>query len=161
MPPQTKPLPVKDLSLDLGNFRTVKQADERSAIDAMISTSPDRFWALTGSLLDTGYLPTDNVIVIRGTGSTLTVKEGNRRIAALKLIHKIHPLSAFDDVPQDIADRIKGVKAAWRKENADVPCAIYDAADAAIVDKIVTLAHGVSARLKPRKSELWSTDSSF
>jgi hypothetical protein len=76
MPPQTKPVPVKDLFLDLGNFRTVKQPNERSAIDAMISTSPDRFWALTGSLLDTGYLPTDNIIVIRGGGSTLTVKEG-------------------------------------------------------------------------------------
>jgi hypothetical protein len=141
MPPQTKSVPVKDLSLDLSNFRTVKQPNERSAIDAMISTSPDRFWALTGSLLDTGYLPTDNIIVIRGGGNTLTVKEGNRRIAALKLIHKVHPLSAFE-VPQDIADRIKGVKAAWRKDNADVPCAIYDAGDAAIVDRIVTLAHG-------------------
>jgi len=141
MPPQTKSVPIKDLSLDLGNFRTVKQPNERSAIDAMISTSPDRFWALTASLLDTGYLPTDNIIVIRGAGSTLTVKEGNRRIAALKLIHKVHPLSAFE-VPEDIADRIKGVKASWRKDNADVPCAIYDAADAAIVDKIVTLAHG-------------------
>src|SRR5262249_10694694 len=38
--------------------------------------------------------------------------------------------------------RIKDVKAAWRKDNDEVPCAIYDAADAAIVDKIVTLAHG-------------------
>jgi hypothetical protein len=141
MPPQTKSIPIRDLSLDLGNFRTVKQADERSAIDAMISTSPDRFWALTGSLLDSGYLPTDNIIVLRDGTKNLTVKEGNRRIAALKLIHKFQPLSAFE-VPQDIADRIKGVSAAWRRENAEVPCAIYAAADAATVDKIVTLAHG-------------------
>lgn len=61
--PQTKPVPIKDLALDLGNFRTVKQPTERAAIDAMISTSPDRFWALTGSLLDSGYLPTESVIV--------------------------------------------------------------------------------------------------
>ena len=141
MPPQTKSVPIKDLSLDLGNFRTVKQADENSAIDAMILTSPDRFWALTGSLLDSGYLPTDNIIVLRGGAQRLIVKEGNRRIAALKLIHKIQPLSSFE-VPQDIADRIKGVTAAWRRENVEVPCAIYDAADGAIVDKIVTLAHG-------------------
>lgn len=139
--PQTKPIAVKALSLDFGNFRTVKQVDERSAIDAMISTSPDRFWALTGSLLDSGYLPTDNIIVLRNGPRTLTVKEGNRRIAALKLIHKIQPLSAFD-VPDDIANRIKGVTAGWRKENAEVPCAIYDVDDAVTVDKIVTLAHG-------------------
>ena len=141
MPPQTKSVPINDLSLDLGNFRTVKQSDERAAIDAMISTSPDRFWALTGSLLDSGYLPTDNIIVLRDGAKTLTVKEGNRRVAAMKLIHKIQPVSAFE-VPQDIADRIKGVTAAWRKENGEVPCAIYDAAASATVDKIVTLAHG-------------------
>lgn len=141
MPPQTKSVPIKDLSLDLGNFRTVKQADERSAIDAMISTSPDRFWALTGSLLDSGYLPTDNIIVLRDGARILTVKEGNRRIAAMKLTHKIQPLSTFE-VPQNIADRIKGVTAAWRRDNAEVPCAIYNVGDAAIVDKIVTLAHG-------------------
>ena len=143
--PQTKPVPVKDLALDLGNFRTVKQADERSAIDAMISTSPDRFWALTASLLDSGYLPTDNIIVLRNGPRALTVKEGNRRIAALKLIHKIHPLADFE-VPDDVANRIKGVTAAWRKENAEVPCAIYDVGDAATVDKIVTLAHGKGER---------------
>jgi hypothetical protein len=139
--PQTKLVPVKDLALDLGNFRTVKQADERSAIEAMISTSPDRFWALTASLLDSGYLPTDNIIVLQSGPRTLTVKEGNRRIAALKLIHKIQPLSAFD-VPDDLANRIKGVTAAWRQENAEIPCAIYNVGDAATVDKIVTLAHG-------------------
>jgi hypothetical protein len=141
MPPETKSVPIRDLSLDLANFRTVKQSDERAAIDAMISTSPDRFWALTGSLLDSGYLPTDNIIVLRDGAKTLTVREGNRRIAALKLIHKIQPLSAFE-VPQDIADRIKGVTAAWRKENSEVPCAIYDGAASSVVDKIVTLAHG-------------------
>src|SRR5438034_9388262 len=114
--PQTKLVPIKDLVLDLGNFRTVKQADERSAIEAMISTSPDRFWALTGSLLDSGYLLTDNIIVLRTAANKLTVKEGNRRIAALKLIHKMQPLSGFD-VPDDLASRIKSVTAVWRREN--------------------------------------------
>lgn len=143
--PQTKQVAVKGLSLDLGNFRTVKQADERSAIDAMISTSPDRFWALTESLLDDGYLPTESVIVLRDSARKLTVKEGNRRVAALKLIHKIHPASGFD-IPDEIASRIKAVTAAWRRENASVPCTVYDVGDAATVDKIVTLAHGKGER---------------
>lgn len=138
--PQTKPVPVKDLALDLGNFRTVKQPTERAAIDAMISTSPDRFWALTGSLLDSGYLPTESVIVLRD-GKKLTVKEGNRRVAVLKLIHKVQPLAGLD-VPDAVADRIKAVTAAWRRDNDTVPCTIYDVGDAATVDKIVTLAHG-------------------
>ena len=138
--PQTKPVPIKDLALDLSNFRTVKQPTERAAIDAMISTSPDRFWALTGSLLDSGYLPTESVIVLRD-GKQLTVKEGNRRVAALKLIHKIQPLAGLD-VPDVVADRIKATTAGWRRDNDTVPCTIYDVGDAATVDKIVTLAHG-------------------
>jgi len=138
---QTKLVAVKDLSLDLGNFRTVKQPDERSAIDAMISTSPDRFWALTESLLDDGYLPTESVIVLRDGARRLTVKEGNRRVAALKLVHKIHPLSGLD-VPDEIANRIKAVTISWRRENSSVPCTVYDVGDAETVDRIVTLAHG-------------------
>lgn len=140
--PQTRPVPVRDLTLDLGNYRTVQQADEKAAVEAMISTSPDRFWALTESLLQDGYLPTESVIVLRnGSPGKLTVKEGNRRVAALKLIHKLLPLSAFT-VPDNIAAQIKAVPSAWRSDNKSVPCTIYEPADAATVDRIVTLAHG-------------------
>lgn len=69
------------------------------------------------------------------------MKEGNRRVAALKLIHKVQSLAALD-VPDAVADRIKAVTAAWRRANDTVPCTIYDVGDAATVDKIVTLAHG-------------------
>lgn len=63
--PETKQVAVKDLTLDLANFRTVRQASETTALHAMISTSPDRFWALTDSLLQDGYLPTESIIVLR------------------------------------------------------------------------------------------------
>lgn len=140
--PETKPVAVKDLTLDLQNYRTVRQADEKAAVEAMISTSPDRFWALTESLLQDGYLPTESVIVLRnGAVGKLTVREGNRRVAALKLIHKILPLSAFT-VPDNIATQIKSVSSSWRADNNAVPCTIYDPDDAATVDRIVTLAHG-------------------
>ena len=140
--PETRPVPVKDLALDLGNYRTVRQPGETAAVDAMISTSPDRFWALAESLLEDGYLPTESVIVLRdGVGGKLTVKEGNRRVAALKLIQALLPLSAFT-VPDNIAAQIKSVSSSWRTANKAVPCTIYDSADADTVDRIVTLAHG-------------------
>jgi len=41
------------------------------------------------SLLDDGYSPTENIIVLDNTDH-LVVKEGNRRIAALKLILGLH-----------------------------------------------------------------------
>lgn len=141
--PETRPVPVKDLTLDLGNYRTVRQASEVSAVEAMISTSPDRFWALTESLLQDGYLPTESVIVLRDgpASGKLTVKEGNRRVAALKLIHGLLPLTQLS-VPDAITARIGAVSAAWRGDNNAVPCTIYEPADAATVDRIVTLAHG-------------------
>ena len=54
--PETKAVRVSTLTLDLRNFRTIPQSNEKSALEAMISTSPDRFWALTDSLLQDGYL---------------------------------------------------------------------------------------------------------
>lgn len=134
---------VSDLSLDLNNFRTVPQTDEVSAVHAMISSSPDRFWALTASLLEDGYLPTESIIVLRdGSNDTrMVVKEGNRRIAALKLAHKLLSLAHFGP-PENIATQIASLRESWRRENKSVPCTIYDAVDSAKVDRIVSLAHG-------------------
>ncbi|MPZ16668.1 MAG: hypothetical protein GEV06_01950 [Luteitalea sp.] len=140
--PQTKLVRVSELALDLHNYRTISQPDEQTAIEAIISTSPDRFWALTDSLLQDGYLPTESVIVLRGNKPrVLSVREGNRRVAALKLIHGILPLNGFT-VPDDIRRAIKAVSADWRRQNAEVPCTIYEPTDAQTVDRIVTLAHG-------------------
>ncbi len=141
--PETKPVAVKDLVLDLANFRTVHQASETDAIQAMISTSPDRFWALTDSLVQDGYLPTESIIALRtGPGrSMLIVKEGNRRIAALKLLLKILPLDGLD-VPDDTVSVLNALPPEWRRDNAAVPCTIYEAIDASTVDRIVRLAHG-------------------
>ena len=141
--PKTRPVPVKDLALDLGNYRTVRQDSEVSAVEAMISTSPDRFWALTESLLQDGYLPTESVIVLRNGPALgeLTVKEGNRRVAALKLIHGLLPLTGLS-VPDGITAQIAAISAAWRRDNKAVPCTIYAPADAATDERIVTLAHG-------------------
>ncbi len=141
--PETTRVAVKDLTLDLTNFRTARQASETTALHAMISTSPDRFWALTDSLLQDGYLPTESIIVLRAgpEQSMLIVKEGNRRVAALKLLLKLLPLDGLE-VPESIVTALKAVSPAWLNDNATVPCTIYDVSDAALVDRIVRLAHG-------------------
>jgi hypothetical protein len=138
--PTTKPIAVKELILDLNNFRTVPQSNETDAIKAMISIAPDRFWALAESLLDGGYLPTENIIVLKTTKGMI-VKEGNRRIGALKLIFgdiKRHGMN----VPENVETKIKIVSTEWKSKNTQVSCAIYDSAEEDVVDKIVTLAHG-------------------
>lgn len=141
----TKNLPVKDLRLDLKNFRTVPQKDELKALHTMISINPDRFWALTESLLETGYLPTENVIVLEDKKGVLHVREGNRRIGALKLAFK-HLSSTGLSIPKHIDDKLKTISADWKKANAEVPCAVYEEKEEALVDKIITLAHGKGAQ---------------
>ncbi|MGJ7538386.1 MULTISPECIES: hypothetical protein [unclassified Variovorax] len=134
---------IQELTLDLRNYRTVAQTKEVQAIQAMISVSPDRFWALVESLLDDGYLPTENIIVIKavGTDAPKIVREGNRRIAGLKLIHGFLPKVGIT-VPSEIAKRIKVVTDEWKQDNLTVPCVIYESKEANVVDRIVTLTHG-------------------
>lgn len=141
--PKNASTDIQELTLDLRNYRTVAQTKEVQAIQAMISVSPDRFWALVDSLLDDGYLPTENVIVSKGAGadSPKIVREGNRRIAGLKLIHGLLPKAGIT-VPPEIAAKIKAVTEEWKQANLAVPCVIYGPKEAEVVDRIVTLTHG-------------------
>jgi hypothetical protein len=134
-------LPVCDLSIDLTNFRTVTQGNDHDAIRAMIAISPSFFWGLMESLLDDGYLPTENILVLETSSGERVVKEGNRRVAALKIALGIVDVSDMD-FPPAIAKRIATLPAEWIAANSLVPCTVYQPADSALVDKIVTLTHG-------------------
>ena len=135
--PKSKHEKVELLRLDLKNFRTVHQPDEEHAINALIGIEPDWFWALMESLLDDGYSPTENIIVL-DNGDQLVVKEGNRRISALKLILGIYKNI---DVPENIQQRIQSLPPRWKKENQQVPCAVYAKPESALVDKLVSRTH--------------------
>src|SRR5437773_2073700 len=136
----TKALAVKDLALDLHNFRTIPQPDETKAIHALIAIEPDWYWALMESLLADGYLPTENIIVL-DNGPQLIVKEGNRRISALKVIHGFVS-AAQVDLPSHIRQAITDLSLEWKAANLCVPCAVYETSEAPLVDKIVALIHG-------------------
>jgi hypothetical protein len=145
--PVSQPVAVKKLKLDLENYRTTKQADERQAVEAIIAINPDWFWALVESLLDSGYLPTENMLVLESGGVRvkMIVREGNRRLAALKLIHGLIASDTLP-VPSNIADRIANVSAAWKKANLTVPCVVYEQAEVDVVNRIRSLTHGKGER---------------
>jgi hypothetical protein len=138
--PTTSQIEVSKLKLDLKNFRTVPQKNEVDAIKAMISIKPDRFYAVMESIIEDGYLLTENIIVLND-GTDNIVKEGNRRIAALKLIHGHYKLSDFG-LPTSITDSISKIDAKWKTENLKVPCTVFSIKEADKVDRVVTLAHG-------------------
>jgi len=138
--PTTSQIEVSKLKLDLKNFRTVPQKKESDAIKAMISIKPDRFFAVMESIIQDGYLPTENIIVLNN-GTDNIVKEGNRRIAALKLIHGHYKLSDFG-LPASIIENINKLDTTWKTENLEVPCTVFTLEEEDKVDKVVTLAHG-------------------
>ncbi len=95
--------------------------------------------------MDDGYLPTENVLVQRtgnGTKAVLTVKEGNRRVSALKIIHGLIATKDLS-VPANILQRIATVATpAWKKANLNVPCVVYGPEEADVANRIRSLTHG-------------------
>lgn len=138
-------LSVRKLKLDLSNYRILPQKSEATAIHALIALAPDKFWAVCKSLVEDGYLATENIIVLREGGKDI-VKEGNRRIAALKLL-----LGYVKSSDIDLPSELTKLPAGWKTRNRTVPCLVYGPSDRAVVDKIVSLTHGkaqTAARLK-------------
>lgn len=136
---------VEDLLLDPANYRILAQPNQESTLRALVAVNPDRFWGLAASLLESGYLPTENVIVLRiakpeGT-ERLVVREGNRRVGALKLILGLADTSDFS-VPPDVLEQVRSVDARWKADNSTVPCTVYEEAEAPTVTRIVSLVHG-------------------
>jgi hypothetical protein len=59
----------------------------------------------------------------------------------MKIIHGIVPAQEFS-LPSHISEKISSLNREWKKLNAEVPCTIYAAHEAAAADRIVTLTHG-------------------
>lgn len=137
--PRTELIDIKELSLDLKNPRTIPQPSEGKAIETMISISPERFSAVMESILDDGYLTTENIIVLEDDGK-YTVKEGNRRIAILKIIHGILDKNAYA-IPPELKTRIDKLTPEWLAENRKISCCVYSPEEAHIANKIVNLTH--------------------
>lgn len=145
-------LEVKKLSLDLKNFRTVPQKNELKAIKAMISISPDRFFAVMESIIDLGYTPTENIIIFEDNSKNI-VKEGNRRVACLKIILGHYKVSEFN-IPSSLEIIISKLNTNWKKENSHVPCIIFSKGEEDKADHVVSLTHGKGEKANREK---WSS----
>lgn len=149
---KAKEIEIKKLNLDLKNFRTTPQKNEEDAINAMISIKPERFYAIIDSIIEDGYLPTENILVLNDN-RLLIVREGNRRIAAMKLIHGIYDVDKFP-LPTSIKDKISKLDATWKTANKEVPCSIYELNEADKVERIVALSH---AKGEKASRDPWSS----
>lgn len=135
--------PVASLSLDLSNFRHLPQSTEAEAVKAIIAIDQDRFWALAKSLLDDGYHTNESILLLKTSKGekVLTVKEGNRRIAAIKLILGILKVKDLD-IPANVQADIKGITKERKDDLTAVPCLVYESTEMAVLDRILTRIHG-------------------
>lgn len=76
---------VADLMLDVGNPRHETVRGQREAIQALLDDG-DKMVALARDIAANGLSPLDVFLVVPGRADLFTVLEGNRRIAALKLL---------------------------------------------------------------------------
>ncbi|MET7777885.1 hypothetical protein ABZU94_28815 [Streptomyces mirabilis] len=81
---------VASLTLDEINPRHAKQtASLEESIAALLEKGPDKLLRLARDIMQHGVNPTELVVVMTD-GDRNIVLEGNRRVAALKLLHKPH-----------------------------------------------------------------------
>jgi hypothetical protein len=142
--PNKTDIPVQNLALDLSNFRTIPQANELNSIHAMMAPKLDYFFGLMESLLDNGYLPTENILVLETIEDGISqyiVKEGNRRIGALKLIYGYIPRDEVA-IPANLLKKIDNISADWKTANLQVPCVVYAVEETTTADFVVALTHG-------------------
>lgn len=139
---------IEDLHLDLKNFRTPEQSSQEDAVRALIEVGEVRFWGLFESLREDGYTPTEIIIVIQ-TAKGKVVKEGNRRIACMKLLHG---LLTIDSLPIRRLKEIALMGSDWKDQNKTVPCLVYEEAELDIVNRLVSRTH---ARDEPAGRKEW------
>ena len=132
-------LAVKDLELDLDNYRTTSQDSEIDAIKAMIAISPGNFYGVFESILNDGFLPLENLIIQR-VGQRFIVREGNRRTASLKICLSHIDVANFSFAKQFV-DKIMSLSNEWKNASTMVPCLVYSEEERSEADRIVGLIH--------------------
>lgn len=136
-------LPVKQLHLDEKNPRlpeTLSGANESVILKYLYDNGAIE--ELAQSMADTGYFPHEPLIVLRSGKSSYIVLEGNRRFAALAILHKL-PIAgsiAFSDIslPEERLNELE-----------EVPC--FEVKDRDIVHTFLGFRH--IGGLKPWKPE--------
>lgn len=81
-------LTVEALQFDLANPRYVNLGSQREALESIVANQKDKLYTLAEDIVDVGLNPAEQIIVIQSPDdkALYIVLEGNRRLAALKLL---------------------------------------------------------------------------
>lgn len=127
----TKNLGIDRLELDLANPRISKATDQREAMQRIIDDQDVKLANLAESIVDEGLNPMDRLLVIKSENNRgrYAVLEGNRRVAALKVLKNPSVLGGLDVRPS-LRARFESLAA--RFDPADVePVACFEVSERA------------------------------
>ena len=118
-----KSLKVDDVLLDVENPRISRSGGQREALQKIIEDQDIKLVALAESIADDGLNPMDRLLVIKAEGEAgkWTVIEGNRRLAALKILSNPAVLTGIEVRPL-LQRRFEALAQNWGGATARIDC---------------------------------------
>ena len=116
---------VKNLILDQRNRRIVKQSSQGGCLTAIYNSNRRQFILLVKNILDKGFLGGEAILVSRENNGAFIVREGNRRVSALKLLCGFREFVG-KDIPDELSRLRKEVSKEWKRKNRKINCLVFD-----------------------------------
>lgn len=135
-------LSVDDLLLDPDNPRIGSVNSQAEALEAIVRLDPNHFRTMMQSIVDNGLDPGDSLYIIQEAeeGEGYTVVDGNRRLAALKVLNEPAVLQGTD-LGDTITKRLAKVAEGFDAASADlISCVLFDSRTEA--DEWILRRHG-------------------
>lgn len=126
----TKVLKIDSVLLDLENPRISRSSSQREALQKIIADQGGKVAVLAESIVESGLNPMDRLLIIRSAEakSKFTVIEGNRRLAALKILNNPAVLDGLTVRP-GLQRRLEATASRYDGSIESLPC--YELADRA------------------------------
>ena len=149
--PTTKKIPLKKLLLDQANPRIQAVDSQAACIQEIYDDKPNQFKELLSSINNKGFFFGETILVmphpeIKGK---YIVKEGNRRISALKILHGGNKELQKNRITEDLKNYIRRFPHSIKRETTSVFCTIFEEEERSKLDDEIATRHlsGTASRL--------------
>jgi hypothetical protein len=129
---------IDELNLDLGNPRNNRSRSHREALQQILDDQRGKLVTLAKSIVSEGMSPIDRMLVVREDGE-LVVLEGNRRLAALKLLSNPRQMDGLN-VPAAISRAITKLAETFDPSSVE-PLDCFEVEDRASASSWIHLRH--------------------
>lgn len=132
---------IDQLLLDSENPRNESAANQRDALQKVLDDQEDKLFVLAEDIVEAGLSPMDRMLVLREKKDSgrFIVLEGNRRIAALKILSNPNMLASLH-VKSSLQKRFEALSRRFVREEIE-PIACFEVADREEGNRWILLRH--------------------